>query len=1099
MKRYLFTFSKTVFLAAFPLLVLCSSSMAQSGAPLHRDVSLNLANMTFQLANAPMEYSSAALTNPLLLSLPLPDGNERVFKIVESPIMSNELATLYPTYKTYSLVAEDNPQVTGRICLTAYGLNASIFMESGTMGIRPLDLMNPNMHLVYFGIAGMPPLTPPDGCQLEGGGIVPFNSPVQQLAPNLASITNGATRRTYRFATVTTGEFTANNGGTVASATAVVIASVNAIQAIFDRELAIRFNLLTPVTYTNAATDPFTPDLAGGDSRPNQATEVVALNFSPATYDIGHVLHNSTGNTALWNGGGVAGVGIVCANSTFFSTQTGGNPQEPDGLTGPDRGAGWSGSSNNTSNSWYGLFAHEVGHQFSMLHTHNGSGNSCTSGISATTAYEIGSGTTLMSYNGLCSSTQNIPDGGIADDYFHANSLDRAVTFMNTISCQTSAATGNTPPVVNANPCGGTYTIPVNTPFTLTGSGTDANGDAIYYSWEQYDEDGAGTPTQGLIGAAAGANPLAPLFRSYPPKTTPSRTFPDINFVVNNSYSTDFEPLPTVARTLNFRLTGRDYNPNGGGIHSTDLAVAVNAASGAFSVTAPNGGESISAGGTFNVTWTANTTAFCTNVNIKLSIDGGFTYPYTLASNVPNSAGSRSVTIPAGVTNTSLGRIKVECADNACVVFFDISNANFSISSDCAAAASNICPTPDANFAQGNPGLVLPLAHPFGGAITAKTFNIVPSDPNRSVGTFNIASTGCDVPGFNNKYQTLPFTVSRTGVYTFSITGSSSFAGVSIYDAASFSASSACSGFISSNYRHNGGGNVTIFPSATATLTACASYILVGTDLNAAPPFTTTVNISGAGTIFVDAPSPSTNYAYTYVAVNTTTGQVRAVSATANFTSLPLGVYNILGASYRTDVNPAAWLNQTIAQILSTGNCVLFSTNFKKITITGVLSVELLSLQATPLSNSVKITWQTATETNNKGFEVERFQATGGNWDMLGFVAAKGKAARYDFMDNSPLSTNYYRLRQIDNDGKVALSKVVTATFGQKSTLKVYPNPVSNVLTVETNNRGDFHIFNLLGQQVISGKSAAQIDVSPLPQGNYFFKIGTEQVKFIKQ
>ena len=65
--------------------------------------------------------------------------------------------------------------------------------------------------------------------------------------------------------------------------------------------------------------------------------------------------------------------------------------------------------------------------------------------------------------------------------------------------------------------------------------------------------------------------------------------------------------------------------------------------------------------------------------------------------------------------------------------------------------------------------------------------------------------------------------------------------------------------------------------------------------------------------------------------------------------------------------------------------------------------------------------------------------------------------------------------------------------------LKVYPNPVSDVLIIETTEARDYQILNLLGQQILVGKTTQRIDVSVLPQGTYFLKIGAEQVKFVKQ
>ena len=181
------------------------------------------------------------------------------------------------------------------------------------------------------------------------------------------------------------------------------------------------------------------------------------------------------------------------------------------------------------------------------------------------------------------------------------------------------------------------------------------------------------------------------------------------------------------------------------------------------------------------------------------------------------------------------------------------------------------------------------------------------------------------------------------------------------------------------------------------------------------------------------------------------------------------------------------------------------STGKVTLSYSAVLSAELLNLKATPSVSSVKLDWETANEVNNKGFQVERRQATGDSWDILGFIAAKGKGSSYDFVDNTPLSINYYRLRQLDNDGKETLSKVVSASLKGKGGLSIYPNPVSSLLTLsvlarnEATEGSDYQILNLLGQQVLSGKTTPQIDVSALPQGTYVIKVGAEQAKFVKQ
>jgi hypothetical protein len=177
-----------------------------------------------------------------------------------------------------------------------------------------------------------------------------------------------------------------------------------------------------------------------------------------------------------------------------------------------------------------------------------------------------------------------------------------------------------------------------------------------------------------------------------------------------------------------------------------------------------------------------------------------------------------------------------------------------------------------------------------------------------------------------------------------------------------------------------------------------------------------------------------------------------------------------------------------------TGNRVMTSPD-------AVLPVELLSFTGKHTEGGNLLTWTTANEVNNKGFQVERQQATGDSWDILGFKTANSKASTYQFTDDAPFTTSYYRLRQIDNDGTETLSKVISiAAVETRHALSLHPNPVSNTLTIETDLSGNFQILNLLGQQVLTGKTTAQrIDVSALPQGSYVLKVGAEQVKFVKQ
>jgi hypothetical protein len=278
--------------------------------------------------------------------------------------------------------------------------------------------------------------------------------------------------------------------------------------------------------------------------------------------------------------------------------------------------------------------------------------------------------------------------------------------------------TGNAIPVVTAP---ASFTIPLRTPFALTGSATDGDGDVMIYSWEQNDR-----------GAAAGTSLLnntkanGPLFAMFPKSaqfpnpllydpgdanaltTDPTRVFPDLQQILDNNTNADTgacpagpiappvsipvtecfsEFLPTIdyvgftginpEPSLHFRFTARDGQ---GGVSSGDTTLLLATSAGPFQVTAPNTAiTELSWIGltTEAVTWNvANTDVApisCTAVDISLSTDGGLTYPTALASGTPND-GTESIVVPNVTTTTA--RVRVSCVGN---VFFDVSNANFSI------------------------------------------------------------------------------------------------------------------------------------------------------------------------------------------------------------------------------------------------------------------------------------------------------------------------------------------------------------------------------------------------------------------------------------
>jgi hypothetical protein len=182
----------------------------------------------------------------------------------------------------------------------------------------------------------------------------------------------------------------------------------------------------------------------------------------------------------------------------------------------------------------------------------------------------------------------------------------------------------------------------------------------------------------------------------------------------------------------------------------------------------------------------------------------------------------------------------------------------------------------------------------------------------------------------------------------------------------------------------------------------------------------------------------------------------------------------------------------------------------------GPLPLTLLSFDA-KLSQGVReeviATWSTANEMNSKGFEVER-SLDANDFNTVGYVAAQNTAGNhsYSFVDTDPSKgISYYRLKQIDLYGKFTYSKIVAINNKSNISLSVYPNPVSDNITVthpKASNGAILKIMTINGQTVSSintslGAVISFANIKSLTKGNYLliFENGTERsaIKFIKQ
>ncbi len=835
------------------------------------------------------------------------------FQAIPNDVIDEASKRDFPDIRTYDLKTSSDASLYGALTLSKNGLYATMISNGKMISIYPNDPNVITHHWIEYGpqpdLVKMKSFCGHDHT-MDDPRVMP--SPLNKGARS--KIAMGTKKYVYRLALAITGEFYVNNGGTDNAVRTVVVNTVNAISAIFNNELSFRLQYSAGRTeyFRDPSTDPFIPDQMGGDNRPNQAGTVVGNLFNSAIYDVGHVFHQHKDGDG-WGNGGIAQLRSVCRNT--------GTPIS--------KSRGWSGAYDNVGNGWISLATHEFGHQFGANHTFNGIGGSCDDAIAETNSYEIASGTTIMSYNGICGQGQNIPSGDALDNYFHIKSLEEMYDYVynNTGgTCGTPTDNTNLPSLINDAPCGDQFRIPKSTPFKLTANVTQQNSEnnTLTYCWEQIDEDGPGTPTSGKKGTAAGSDPRAPLFRSFPPTNTPTRYFPSLSLLINGG-TNDFEPLPSVARILNFNLSVRDNVAEGGTVANDDLRITVEN-SGPFVMVRPNGGETINAGSPENITWNTNgSNALCQKVRIRLSIDGGKSFNTVLAENVDYAAGTFALNLPASFSATTNARLMIECMDNECYTFFALSAQNFAINSTCIAQPTVIKPISSKTLLEGDPGLNLDLTNNTGVPITSISGNVRTTDLAGRL--IFLRGTTCTNGGNSVRGDLHFFTVNVTGSYTISHGGP--FGAIMNLYQNEFNGTT-CDNHVSSSGVENAStGNVTPNSSMTVSLVAGRHYYLYISSFSLDfPGFPFDYNITftrpSGGLVYNGVQIP-TGYKYTYVAIDKRTDLVAAFNDNSDFTTIKAGEFCVYGVLFKDDNNINTWIGKSFSKIIQDGSCLMNS------------------------------------------------------------------------------------------------------------------------------------------------------------------------------
>jgi subtilisin-like proprotein convertase family protein len=474
--------------------------------------------------------------------------------------------------------------------------------------------------------------------------------------------------KTMRLALSCTSEYTTYFGGTVAGALAGMNNTMTRVNAIMENDLAIKLLIIANnnlVIYNNAATDPYSS--VTGNQAPaawnTQVQNALSNVLGNAAYDIGHLFGAS-------GGGGNAGcIGCVCDDDDTTNTN---DENKGSGYTSPYDGIP------EGDNFDIDYVAHEMGHQLGAFHTFSYGGISLSEDSSVNV--EPGSGSTIMGYAGIASpSSCNVQ--AHSDAYYASKSITQIQGNMVSKACPISYNAASTPAYTNTKPTvstGGSITIPIGTAFKLVGTATGTAGEVLTYCWEDNND---ATDIGATESMPSPTKTNGPNFRSKVPSASPIRYMPDLASVLAGNLTTTWETVSTVGRTMSFSLAVRDNVLNGGQTNSAPKTVTVNASAGPFLVTSQNVvGLNWAPATTQTVTWSvANTTILTgsTNVNIKLSTDGGLNFDTVLVSNTPND-GSETITVPNIMALNC--RILVEPTAN---VFWAVNTKAFSIGATC--------------------------------------------------------------------------------------------------------------------------------------------------------------------------------------------------------------------------------------------------------------------------------------------------------------------------------------------------------------------------------------------------------------------------------
>ncbi|WP_336960247.1 reprolysin-like metallopeptidase [Chryseobacterium contaminans] len=585
------------------------------------------------------------------VSLPTAEGKIEKFAVYSDPVMEKSIADNYQL-GSYVGVGIDDPSKYLRFSTSPTEMQSMIIKDGKFQFIEPITT-DKRIYGVFYktrrteGKHGFECSTE----EKDIKGIQALESNGKKSLSNLG-ITNRISfsrYRTYRLALSATGEYTqyfmtqanvpanATDAEKRAPALIAMNNTMTRVNGVFEKDFGIRVLIqnLPNIIYINPTTDPY-----NGDLRLNLQQNLTNV-VGNANYDMGHVFNAAGGD------GNAGSIASTCVNPATANTLA--------------KGSAYTQSTMPTGDTFdIDYVAHEMGHQLGANHTF--SHTSEDSGVNV----EPGGGTTIMGYAG-------ITDDNVAmnsDAYFHYSSINQVLASLGgKPNCGTSEIiNNNTAPVIASLPA---YTIPKETAYYLDASATDAENNAMTYTWEQYDSVGAQNTISGDSGW--GYNPEGSLTRSFTGTATGRRYFPSQNLVMNGILTNKptWETVSYIPRTLHYAVTVRDQNAQRSMLSTAETTVTVGN-DGPFKF---NGLTTTSAlyNNALNIIYweVANTNLApynAANVKIDYTTDNGVTWT-NLAASVPNT-GSYSAQMPTNLSGAV--KLRISAIGN---VFYAVSPA----------------------------------------------------------------------------------------------------------------------------------------------------------------------------------------------------------------------------------------------------------------------------------------------------------------------------------------------------------------------------------------------------------------------------------------